>query len=264
MSAALRSELLKLRRRGMLFAAGLVAASVSLAVGFLIARAGESAASTNRLGSDELTEQILAQADGFARALALASELVGAVILAIFAYSLAAEFSQATIRNLLVREPRRLRLLGGKLLALVAYTSVAVAGASLVAWAVAMGVAEANGIDSSAWLRVDGLVETAEAAGRLLAAAIGWGLLGAVLGLLLRSPTTAVAVGLAYALPLENLLSSVWSVGAEWLPGQLLESVAEGGGADVSLTHAAVLLSIYAAAALALAAAAFARRDVTD
>lgn len=262
MSAAFRSELLKLRRRGMLFAAGLVAASVSLAVGFLIGRAGEPA-NGSRLGSDELTMEILAHADGFAKALALASELVGAVILAIFAYSIAAEFSQATIRNLLVREPRRLRLLSGKLLALAAYTSVAVGGAAVIALAIAMGVAQANGIDSSAWLSGHGLVETAETTGRLILAAIGWGLLGAVLGLLLRSSTTAVAAGLAYALPLENLLTSVWSVGAEWLPGQLLESLAEGGAADVSLTRAAMLLAIYAVGALALAAIVFQRRDIT-
>lgn len=262
MIAAIWSEWLKLQRRGMWWAAGLVAVSVTLAVGFLIARAAEPTSSGRRIGTEELTEPALAQADGFARALALASELVGAVVLAIFAYSVAAEFTQATIRNLLVRQPRRLRLFGGKLLALLAYTSVAVIGAAVVAFAGAILVARANGIDSAQWLSGDGFLHSAQAGGRLVLAAGGWGLLGAVLGLMLRSSTTAVAVGLAYALPFETLLRSVWSAGEKWLPGQLLESVAEGDTAAVSLTRAAMLLTIYAVAALTIAAVSLQRRDI--
>jgi ABC-2 type transport system permease protein len=263
MNRAFWSEWLKLRRRGMFFAACLVAAGASLVVGLRVGTAGDPSSGGQFGPSAELNEQALVQADGFARALWVASDLVGAVVLAIFAFSVAAEFSQATIRNLLVREPRRLHLLSGKLLALMTYASAAVGAAVLVALAVATLAAQASGIDSSAWFGTEGLAETAGAGGRLVLATLGWGLLGAVLGLLLRSPTSAVAAGLAYALPVENLLASVWSGGERWLPGSLLETLAEGGSDETSFARAIALLAVYAGSALVLAAVTFERRDVT-
>jgi len=68
----------------------------------------------------------------------------------------------------------------------------------------------------------------------LLLATLGWGLLGALLALLLRSPAPAVGVGLAYAIPFEELVTAAWSSGERWLPGQLLGVLADGGTATVT------------------------------
>lgn len=96
----------------------------------------------------------------------------------------------------------------------------------------------------------------------LLAATLGWGLLGALLALLLRSPAAAVGAGLAYALPFELLVGSAWDDSARWLPGQLLQTLAEGGAATVTYTRAALLQGSYGALAVAVATTLFARRDV--
>jgi hypothetical protein len=82
------------------------------------------------------------------------------------------------------------------------------------------------------------------------------------LGVTLRSPTIAIASGLAYVLPVENLLTAAWSSGREWLPGQLLSALADGGTSSVSGGHAAILLSAYMALALVGSALLIRLRDV--
>jgi ABC-2 type transport system permease protein len=167
------------------------------------------------------------------------------------------------MRNLLVRQPRRVRLLAGKLLAVAGLVTIAVLVSVATAAGVAFPVAAGRGLDTGAWTTATGLQALASGAGDLVLATLGWGLLGAALGIVLRSPAPAVGVGVAYALPLEAILTAAWSQGARWLPGQLLGALATGGTADVTHARAAVLLAVYLAIALAAAATLFARRDVT-
>jgi hypothetical protein len=47
----------------------------------------------------------------------------------------------------------------------------------------------------------------------------------------------------AYALPFELLVSAAWDSGVRWLPGQLLETLAEGGAAMVTYGRATLLLA---------------------
>jgi hypothetical protein len=155
------------------------------------------------------------------------------------------------------------RLTTGKLVALATYVVLAIVSATLIALAVGVLTARSSGIDSSAWFTDEGLLETAKGTGELVLAALGWGALGAILGLVLRSPTTAIAAGLAYALPVENLLAAAWNGGEQWLPGQLLEAVARGGTHDAPLERALLLTALGAIAGPTIATASFARRDVT-
>jgi ABC-2 type transport system permease protein len=256
------SEWIKLRRRGMLYAAALVAAAATLATSLRIATA-DSGSDRGLRGGPTLTPDTLADADGFAQALGTASTIIGAVMLAIFAFAVASEFSQGTLRNLLVREPRRARLVAGKLLALASFAAAAIAAATLVALVGATISAASSGIDSSGWFTGTGLTETVKAAGELIAASLGFGVLGAALGLVLRAPTSAIGSGLAYVLPVESLLAAAWGGADRWLPGQLLEALAEGGNGSVSFARAALLLCAYTSVALVAATASFVRRDVT-
>jgi ABC-2 type transport system permease protein len=256
------SEWVKLRRRGMLYAAALVAAVTTLVTGVSIATASEGRGHGLRPEAS-LTLDTLAASEGFAQALGTASTIIGAVLLSVFAFAVASEFSHGTLRNLLVREPRRVRLIAGKLLALASFAAIVVTAASIVAVPAAIVSAAAVDIESSAWLSAEGVSDSAAAVALLLGATLGWGLLGAFLGLLLRSPTTAIAAGLAYALPVENLLNAAWDDVAGWLPGQLLNALAAGGNDEASLGRAALLLTAYATAALAVTTVSFSRRDVT-
>ena len=140
----------------------------------------------------------------------------------------------------------------------------------------ALIVAPGQDIATAAWFTSDGWAALGSGLGNLLLATLGWGLIGALLALLLRSPAAAVGVGLAYALPFELLVTSAWDAGVRWLPGQLLGTLASGGAATATYGRAALLLAIYAAFAVAAgialvvylavvviaATTLFARRDV--
>ena len=68
----------------------------------------------------------LEQPDGLVHGVVDVSTLIGIVALCLFAGAFASEYSQGTLRNLLVREPRRAQLLCGKFLALALFIGLAV------------------------------------------------------------------------------------------------------------------------------------------
>jgi ABC-2 type transport system permease protein len=262
MTRSFLSEWIKLRRPGMILGgAGTIVGFAILTVVLTLTTA--SATPTDQEGpGGGLTLAQLATADGLASILASAATFIGVVALSVFATSIASEYSQGTLRNLLVRQPRRVRLLAGKLLALASFTTLAVVVAGIAAVATALLVAPTQDISTAAWFTSAGWTALAGGLGNLLLATLGWGLLGALLALVLRTPAAAVGVGLAYALPGELLLTTAWSDGARWLPGQLLDALAQGGTAAVTYGSAGLLLALYGVVAMVAGTTLFARRDV--
>jgi ABC-2 type transport system permease protein len=251
------SEWIKLRRPAMLLGgAGAIVGFAAVTVALTLNSVAEGPAEGFTL------DQIVA-ANGLARTVASAAQFIGVVALAMFAISIAGEYSQGTLRNLLVRQPRRVRLLAGKLLALVSFTAVAVVLGEVAAVLTALVVAPSQDIATAAWFTGDGWAALGSGLGNLLLATVGWGLLGALLALLLRSPAAAVGAGLAYALPFELLVTSAWESGQPWLPGQLLGTLAQGGAVTVTYGRAALLLAVYGMVAVVAAVTLFARSDVT-
>jgi ABC-2 type transport system permease protein len=262
MIRSFRSEWIKLRRPGMILGgAGTIVGFAILTVALTLTTA--SAAPTDEGGpGGGVTLEQLAATDGLAAILATAATFIGVVALSVFAISIASEYSQGTLRNLLVRQPRRVRLLAGKLLALASFTTIAVLVAGVAAVTVALLVAPAQDISTSAWFSSAGWTALGAGLGNLLLATLGWGLLGTVLALVLRAPAAAVGVGLAYALPGELLVTAAWADGARWLPGQLLDTLAQGGTSAVTYGWAGLLLALYAVVAVVAATTLFTRRDV--
>jgi hypothetical protein len=140
-------------------------------------------------------------------------------------------------------------------------TLVTLAAPLACAAAVAAAYAAAPGrdIDTGAW----SLVEAAAAAGNTALAMAGFALLGAALGVLLRSPAAAIGVGVAYVLPVEQILQGAVDGAEAWLPGRLLEALAVGGTEQVGYGHAAGILALYLTATAIACALLFKRRDVT-
>ena len=262
MTRSFLSEWIKLRRPGMILGgAGTIVGFAILTVVLSLTTA--SATPTDQgPGGESVTLAQLATADGLASILASAATFIGVVALSVFAMSIAGEYSQGTLRNLLVRQPRRVRLLAGKLVALASFTTIAVAVAGVAAVATALIVAPTQDISTSAWLTSAGWTALAGGLGNLLLATLGWGLVGALLALVLRTPAAAVGVGLAWALPGELLVTAAWADGARWLPGQLLDALAQGGTAAVTYGWAGLLLALYAVVAMVAGTTLFARRDV--
>ena len=262
MRGAFASEWVKLRRRGMLlwgFGGGLFFAV--LATVFTIERAVRTFVFPTGHGV-RVTFAVLEQPDGLVHGIVDVSPLIGVVALCIFAGAFATEYSQGTLRNLLVREPRRVRLLSGKFLALAVFIGLAVIVEIVVSSAVAFALAPGRGIATGAWTSSAGVNDMLAAALHVYLACVGYGVLGTALGVLLRSPGVAIALGVAFVLPVEAIVVGViWSAGDRWLPGHLLGALAQGGTDEVSYRHALVTLGVYAAVTAAATLALFRRRD---
>jgi hypothetical protein len=264
MRRAFASEWIKLRRRSMIIGAlGATVAFATLGTGLSIARATQSGAGGHGPLGGGLSVAALSRSDGLAQAFGKSSELLGIVALCVFAASFAAEYSEGTLRNLLLREPRRLRLLTGKYLALAALISLAVVAAGAVSVVTALAIAPSHGIDTSAWITADGLRALSNAVGNTAAASVGYGTLGAALALALRSPAAAIGTGVAYVLPVEAIIKGTVSGADRWLPGQLLAALASGGTDAVSYTTAGGVLVACGAVVVTMSALVFQRQDVT-
>jgi ABC-2 type transport system permease protein len=262
MRRAFRSEWLKILRPAMLIgeAGPMIGFAVLAVVLSLSVRLGSTQHGPGSPPS--LTATQVAASDGFATLQGFSTTFIGVVALAVCAIAVGTEYSNGTLRNLLVRQPARLRLLAGKLLAL---GSLVAAGALLAcgaALASALLLLPAHGISASAWFTSAGVSSLLATAGNLVLATLAWGALGAALALVLRSTPAAIAIGLAYVLVAENLLAAAWSGGDQWLPGQLLYALAKGGTTSVAYARALLLVGLYVAVAVGAAAILFRRRDV--
>src|SRR6266508_5707888 len=108
MSAALRAELVKLRRRRVL----IVTAATTLI--FTVASAAIVLASAERSGDPRargLTLASLADAGGGTEVFTTAVSFAGTFLFVVFVGAVAVEFSRGTFRTIRPHPPRRLRLL---------------------------------------------------------------------------------------------------------------------------------------------------------
>jgi ABC-type transport system involved in multi-copper enzyme maturation permease subunit len=140
------------------------------------------------------------------------------VALIIVTANLAAEWSQGTWRNLLVCEPRRLRLLAGKMLALLLFVlgsmTLTLVGSSVLI----LAVAHAQGVQTAAWTSGSGLSAWLAFFGNEVLCLSGICLLGMLIAVLTRSTGMAVGVALAYVLVPEGIIAMVWQAGSRWFP----------------------------------------------
>jgi ABC-2 type transport system permease protein len=261
-----RGEWVRLRRPALLAGGyGAISGVVIIVTIVLFASAASSASSTGsgpRGSSSTLAS--LANADGMVHGLATSATLFGVIALAITAAQVAGDYPAGTLRNLLTRQPRRLVLLAGKAAALAVFLAGAVTCATVAAVAAAFAMAPTRSLDTSAWTSASGLASLGSTYGNVLLSVLGYGALGFALAIALRSPVWSIAIGVAWLLPVETILSAAEQHSARFLPGQLLAAIASGGTSTVGYAHALQLGLLYAVAALATAAVLFRRRDVTS
>ena len=214
-------------------------------------------------GQGSTTLATLAGSSGLLTGLSSSVMLIGVVALCVAASQIAGEYTQGTLRTLLIRRPQRLQLLGGTWAALVTFMAGAVMVAAVVSGVVAIIAAQARGIDTTAWFTGEGLSGSLQTLGESALAIAGYTTLGAALGSILRAPIVAVAVAIGWLLPIEGILSSVIDGSSRWLPGELLTAIASGGTTTIALGAAMVTTAAYLAVAMGTAGFLFKRRDVT-
>jgi len=131
-----------------------------------------------------------------------------------------------------------------------------------VSIALAFILAPGKGISTTAWTSSAGINDMFQAVLHAFLAATIYGLFGASLGVLLRSPGLSIGIGIAWVIPIEAIIvGAIWSNGSNWLPGQLLDALAHGGNGNATYAHALLMLVIYAAATAVAILALFRTRD---
>ena len=261
-----RSELVRLRRRTFVLGwLGLTTLSsvVLTAFAYLATEQAPEVAEAAPGGGFPSAEA-LAASDGLTAALGSTATLLGVVTLAFWAVATASDFSTGLIRLLTQAEPRRARLLLGKVGALVLWTGIAATLATFASVAVSPALAGATDIPTDAWGDGAAALEVVGAGTQLFTSLLVWGVIGLVVAVLTRSAAVAVSAGVAYVLVVETLVGTVAEDAADWLPGATLRALATGGDAVIDHGTALTLGAGYAVAGLAVAAIVLARRDVSD
>lgn len=257
----------KLRRPALLWGTyGALAVVSSLITTLLFVNAGTAAPEappTEGPPGMAVSLASLSQSTGLMAGLSVSVFLIGIVALCVAAAQMAGEYTQGTLRTLLIRRPQRLQLLGGTWAALVSFMTGAVAAAAVGAGATALMAAQARGIDTTAWFSSAGATSTLQTLGEAGLAIAGYTTLGAALGSILRAPVVAVAVGVGWLVAIEQILAAVLDGADRWLPGSLLTTVASGGTATLALGAAVATVAAYLVVAMGAAGVMFKRRDVT-
>ncbi|HUR75047.1 MAG TPA: ABC transporter permease, partial [Sporichthya sp.] len=179
-----------------------------------------------------------------------------------FTAAMAAEFSRGNIRTMVLRQPARLRLLAGKLAALLCSAAVLLAFAEILGWTTARLLARDQGVDPARWTSLNALGAAVADYGTVLIWVTGYALLGTALAVVVRSVPVALAIGIAWAGPFEHILADAWNGANSVFPGLLLEAFVAGGRDDVSAGQALATSAAYGVLAAIVAGLSFTRRDV--
>jgi ABC-2 type transport system permease protein len=211
-------------------------------------------------GGRVVTVATLSEKAGYFKGVGQSFTFLGVIAVVLAAMSIATDYSQGTLRNLLVRQPSRWRLLGGKLLALAALVSVSAVSAAAAGTATSYVVASGAGVSKAAWSLGALVPHMAGLAGGLM----GWAAIGALLATLLRSVPAAIGIAIGWALPVETIVGATWKTGKSWFPGGVFEAIASGGTETLALSRALPVGTVYLVLAVAAGLIVFTRREVTS
>jgi len=205
----------------------------------------------------------LSEAGGGTEVFLRGASFTGTFLFVLFVGAFAVDFGRGTVRTMLLRQPNRIRLLLGKLAGLLAYAAAWLAVAEVLTWLAARVLAPGQDVSTTSWTSLSaigsGLVDYVT----VLAWIAGYAILAMAIGVLTRSVPIALGIGLAWSGPIEHLTQNAWPDAVRYFPGLLLESFVAGGTAEITAARALLTVSGYVAAAAAIAAVTFARRDVT-
>jgi len=212
-----------------------------------------------RIGRD-----VLALPTGVSLSFSNAAGLLGIVALCIFAAQTAQEYTYGTLRNLLLRQPSRMKILLGKLGSMKLFAIAMVTLSAVLAVSLSYLFAGVKDISTQAWATPDARAALVRTFINVLIATIGYGIFGMILGLLFRSPISAISIGVIWNLIIEGLLSAFVTNIDRYFPGQLLSIVAIGGNDRISYQYALFTSYAFLLAGLAIVAFLFKKREVAN
>ena len=141
--------------------------------------------------------------------------------------------------------------------------------AAVVSIAISYILAPGAKVNTDLWFTADGFDAIFTTFINVTISVVAFGVVGMVLGLLLRSPISAISFGVLWLLIVENLLVAVKNSSQYWLPGAQLSSIANGGAqlgttAGIEYSQALLVGGIYVAVGAIVASVLFVRRDVAN
>jgi len=257
------AEWRKLRRPTLFLGASLAVIAVTALVTSLLFLLIDSPQGNSDRGAI-INRGILALPTGITVGFSGSAGLLGLVALCVFAAQTAQEYTYGTLRNLLVRQPKRLTLLLGKFIAMKVFALLTVLISAVVSISLAFALSGRAKVDNSAWTTTAASSAFAHTLLNVFISVLASGTIGMILGLLFRSPITAISIGVAWLLIIENIIEATVKNSGKWLPGQMINSIAAGGDFNSSYSHAIVSVSVFLLAGSLIVGVLFRRRDVSN
>ena len=211
-----------------------------------------------------ITPEQLSLPEGSVEAFASLGGLLGIIALCVFAAQTAQEYTYGPLRNLLVRQPRRVTLLIGKLAAMKTFLILLTLTSALLSIGISYYLSDGAGVTTDLWFTSEGWSAIWHTLLNVYISVVYFAIVGIVLGLLLRSPISAISIGVLWLLIIENLIGAVKPATLDWMPGYQLSTIAEGGNEILTYSHSLILGSIYVLVSLTGATILFAKRDVAN
>ena len=216
-----------------------------------------------------VSREVLGLATGGVQGFSSVGGFLGIIALCVFAAQTAQEYTYGTLRNLLIRQPGRLRILVGKFIAMKLFALVMIILSAVISISASVILAPRAKVSTDLWFGADGRHALFTSFINIVISVIGFGTIGMVLGLLLRSPISAISFGVLWLLIIENLLVAVKNSLQNWMPGAQLSAIASGGvprgmSTGIEYSHALLVGGIYVAIGAGIASFLFTRRDVSN
>jgi hypothetical protein len=262
MIAAIRSEWVLLNRTRLWATIGTITVLFTVLATWLVIETAEPAA---RQGNDGISLEAIRGAGGATTAVVSSIAFSSVLVLAAFISSTANEFTRGTLRVAFTRAPRRLALLAGKVAARIGVAVVVMTVALSIGWVTAVAVAPGAGVDTTDWVSGAAFSSAAEDLTRLVFFVVVYAVLGTMIAVLVRSTPLALAVGLVWFGPIENVIGEGQSWAMRWFPGLLLRSVLRPDApTSIATSTALPTLGVYLAIAIAIIGVLVSRRDMTS
>jgi len=216
-----------------------------------------------------ISREVLSLASGGVQGFASVGGFLGIIALCVFAAQTAQEYTYGTLRNLLVRQPSRMKILAGNLISMMIFALVMIVLSAIVSIGTSVILAPTVDVSTDLWFSTAGIELIYTTFVNVTISVVGFGVIGMVLGLLLRSPISAISFGVLWLLIVENLLVAVKNSSQYWLPGAQLSSIANGGAqigttAGIEYSQALQVGGLYVAVGAVVASVFFVRRDVAN
>ena len=263
------SELRKLRRPSLFFGTmGAVAFFSALFSSLLFLLIDSPDGNSDR--GRTVGREVLGLASGGVQGFSSVGGFLGIIALCVFAAQTAQEYTYGTLRNLLVRQPGRLRILAGKFIAMKLFALVMIILSGIISVGASVILAPRAKVSTDLWFSADGRHALLTTFINIIISVIGFGTIGMILGLLLRSPISAISFGVLWLLIVESLLIAVRNSLQNWLPGAQLVAIASGGAPSgpsttgIDYSHALLVGGIYVGVGAVIASFLFVRRDVSN